>query len=909
MFRKTKLCTGLLLAFGGTLASSSFAQQTLERVEITGSSIRRVDAETALPVTIIKVEDLTKQGITTAEQALTRIAANQSNFGISQSIGATTGGKAEADLRGLSGPSNTNANKTLVLLNGRRLANHAFDAAAVDLNAIPLAAVSRIEVLRDGASAIYGTDAIGGVINFILRKDFTGLELSAEGQQPKRSGGGDTQRFSLVGGFGSLAEQKFNVMATIDWRKQSVLRAIDRPFSKTGILGSSRAAISSGTSGTSFPGDLNGFEPSGPNCAPPASIPRNTNPDNTGAFNSCRYDFSSQVDIIPENEQIMGLVRGSIALSPDHTLSAEYLNANNKATAHVAAVPQNHLMPASSPFFPVGAPLSPGGIPDLNNPNGPNVPGGVANWRAIPGGKRTSGDDTTTERGLVELQGLLAGWDYRTAVGVSRNKSTSSVKSGYLNDDLIQQGVFNGIINPFGDQTPAGLAAIDAAQINASTLIGTAQITFADFRVTKDLFQMAAGPLSAAFGIDVRREKSSFVATDINAVLINSLGIDPDSDTSGKRSTYAVYGELAIPVVKNLDLTVAARYDHYSDFGSTFNPKVGLRWQPVKQVLLRGSYNTGFRAPTLYEINQPRSLTFTTDNYDDPLLCPGGTAVPGASAGTVCGQQVLQRQAGPAAIGLPVSSLRPEKSKTFTIGALFEPTSAVSFGVDFWTIKIKQSINGLPEQAVFGDPVKYASRFIRCSALSAAERATIDVCLNFPTFDPIAYIDVPTENLGDLNTNGVDLTASFRSGATPWGNFAVAMDGTYVTKYQYQRELGGAFINALGRYSDNAPVFRWQHVITATWSSGPWGATLAQRYKSGYLDQDGVGQVGSYEVYDASLSWTGIKNLTVSAGIKNLFDRNPPKSVQNTTFQRGYDPRFADPLGRVFVLRAAYTFF
>jgi len=141
------------------------------------------------------------------------------------------------------------------------------------------------------------------------------------------------------------------------------------------------------------------------------------------------------------------------------------------------------------------------------------------------------------------------------------------------------------------------------------------------------------------------------------------------------------------------------------------------------------------------------------------------------------------------------------------------------------------------------------------------------------------------------------------------GNFGVTMDGTYVIGYRYQREQGGAFIDTVGRYSDAAPVFRWQHVITATWNSGPWGAILSQRYKSGYVDQDGSRRVGSWEVYDASLTWTGIKNLTLTGGIKNLFDRNPPFTTQNTTFQRGYDPRFADPLGRVFVLRAAYKFF
>ncbi|HET9644908.1 MAG TPA: TonB-dependent receptor plug domain-containing protein, partial [Burkholderiaceae bacterium] len=200
MFLRTKVCTGLMLAFGGSwaiVAMPSLAQET-QRVEITGSSIRRVEAETALPVTVISVEELTRQGVNTVEQALTRIASNQPSLGVSQAVGKTTGSKAEADLRGLTGPfsANSNSNKTLVLLNGRRLSNHSFDAASVDLNAIPLTAVSRIEVLRDGASAIYGTDAIGGVINFILRKDYRGVEISAFADITEE-GGGNIYRGSM----------------------------------------------------------------------------------------------------------------------------------------------------------------------------------------------------------------------------------------------------------------------------------------------------------------------------------------------------------------------------------------------------------------------------------------------------------------------------------------------------------------------------------------------------------------------------------------------------------------------------------------------------------------------------------------------------------------------------------------
>jgi len=925
MLKRTRISIAISAAFGASIVgylptTLAQQQQQLERVEITGSLLRRVDAETALPVTVIKTEDLVKQGVTTAEQAVQRIAANQSNFGVSQAIGATTGGKAEADLRGLSAASGTNANKTLVLLNGRRVANHAFDAAAADLNAIPLSAIDRIEVLRDGASALYGTDAIGGVINFILRRDYQGLDISAENQHTQQ-GGADTNRLNLTAGFGSLSQNRFNVLASLDWRKQKVLEAVQRDFAKTGVLGPTRADLTSGTSGTSFPGDLNGFEPSGPNCAPPNSLPRFSNPDNTGTFQNCRYDFTRDIDIIPENEQVTGLLRGSFALSADHTATLEYLHANNKATSRVAPAPTSHLMPTTSPFYPAGAPV--GSVPDINNPGPPDsttpcgftncVPGGVANWRQVPAGKRTSGDDTTTQRLMAELQGTLAGWDYRTAVGQSKNESTASVKRGYVNDSMMQQGVWDGVINPFGPQTAAGQAAIDAAQVRANTLIGENKVKFFDVRVTKDLMQMAAGPLAMALGVEYRKEDSFFEATDITAEL-GSLGIDPDSDTKGNRNVKALFAEFSIPLIRNLDLTLAARHDRYSDFGNTTNPKVGLRYQPTRQLLLRGSYNKGFRAPTLYEIYQPFSLTFTSDNYDDPVLCPGGTPVPGASAGVVCGQQVLQRSSGPVGIGKPASALNPEKSNAFTVGFVFEPMPSMSFGVDLWSIRIKEQISVLPEQAVFGDPSKYAARFVRCSQIPAGpgpgiDRSDIDVCLNFPTFDPIAFIDTPVENLGELRTRGVDLSFAWRSSATPYGRWGVSIDGTYVDQYKYQRERGGEFFFAAGRYSDNAPVFRWQHVASVNWNAGPWSAVLTNRYKSGYTDQDGVNEVSVYSVFDASVTWTGVKNLTLTGGILNLLDKDPPRSVQVTTFQRGYDPRFTDPRGRTYLVRVGYKFF
>ncbi len=418
----------------------------------------------------------------------------------------------------------------------------------------------------------------------------------------------------------------------------------------------------------------------------------------------------------------------------------------------------------------------------------------------MPAGKRAGETEGENKRWLIDFQGGVAGWDYRAGFGNSKNETTDSVTGGYTRDDLIQASLYAGLINPFGPQTAADQAAIDAAVVKAQTISAKGDVDFIDGRVTKDIFQLPAGPLSLALGAEYRKEKYTYVAEEITRE-VPSIGVDPDSDVSGDRNVTAVYAELAIPIIKNLDATIALRYDDYSDVGSTTNPKFALRFQPMPELLLRASYSTGFRAPTLYEIFAPTSLTFTSDNYDDPLLCPGGTAIPPATDGAVCGQQVQQRQGGPVSIGLSPDSLQPEESKSWQFGFVVEPAQWFTFGMDFWWIRIENQILPLPEQAIFEDPVRYANKFTRCSQATQAQRDAIDVCLNFPTFDPIAFIDGTTENLGNLNTNGIDINLQFRFAPTPYGRFGVTMDGTYVTKYEYQRAKDDPYIQNVGIYA------------------------------------------------------------------------------------------------------------
>lgn len=876
-------------------------QSSLERVEITGSSLRRMAAEAAVPVTVIRIDDLTRQGITQIEQALAWVAANQSHMGIGNAVGAVTGGKAEVDLRGLDAPFATSANKTLVLLNGRRLVNHPFDGAAVDLYALPMAAVDRIEILRDGASAIYGSDAIGGVVNVILKREQRYSQASVETQGAEQ-GGGAVRRFSLVGGTGALDAHGFHVQAALDLRQQNRLAALDRPFSKTGVL---RGNSVDWTSGTSFPGDLDGFEPSLPACAKPTSLPNDD-------ASTCRYDIVSDLDAIPANEQRTALLRGELKLLDEWSLGAEYLWARNQETSLIAAAPAYHCMRAGSAFFPLGAPTQL--VPELCSgaEDVPMVQGGLVDWREVPAGKRKRQNTSIANRALLELKGALGqNWDFRSAVGRSQSRSTERVLAGYVDDASMQLAVWNGLVNPFGPQTAEGQAAIDAAQIVGPVQIGRSQSDFADLQLRGELADLDAGPLALVIGLEHRDEQSSFDTLDINSSL-PSLGLDPSGDTSGSRRVNAIYGEIGWPVTRALDVTVAARLDHYSDFGRTLNPKLAMRLQATPEILFRGSVGSGFRAPTLYDIHRPQSFGFTFGSYDDPLYCPGGVAVDGANAGVVCAQQFNVRATGPAANGRGFDSLQPEKSKNLSFGILLEPVKSFSVGFDLWTIRVQNLIGGLPEQAVFDDPGKYAARYVRCSQLalgggSTVSREQLDSCLN-TSIDPIAYIDLPTQNLGTLKTSGVDVSTAWQGIQQAWGRISIGLDGTYVRSYRYQRERHGSYVDAVGRYADNAPIFRWQHSLAVNWTHNAWSVTLAQRFKSGYADQAPENRVASYVLHDLMAQWSGMQGLTLSAGLRNLFDRDPPQTLQLSTFQAGYDPRFTDPLGRVLALRAVYRF-
>ena len=361
MFIRKKSVCAIAQIFGVVMIASHSTmvgaqqEQKLDKVEITGSSIKRsVASEGALPITIISVKEMREAGVTTTEELVGRIASSQSSAGATQSVGSATGGRSNANLRGLG------ANKTLVLLNGRRLAAFAFDSATVDLNAIPFAAIDRVEILRDGASAIYGTDAIGGVINFITKSNYNGVEISGEYQKPQQSGG-TQKRATISGGIGDLSTDKFNVWATFDYHKQDAVAATQRDFAKTGVIPERGIFL---TSGTTFPGNFSQSSTSltgnptllnAEKCAPPFSLYL---PEIFGT-KSCRYDYTAAIDIIPPTEQTTFASRGTFNLSDTTQLSLEYVRATNNNTARVAEDPVTGSLNAGVAQWLIGAGLAP----------------------------------------------------------------------------------------------------------------------------------------------------------------------------------------------------------------------------------------------------------------------------------------------------------------------------------------------------------------------------------------------------------------------------------------------------------------------------------------------------------------------------------------------------------------------
>jgi iron complex outermembrane recepter protein len=451
-------------------------EQKLERVEITGSSIKRVDAETALPVQTIKRDDIAKSGVTTAAELLKNISAATANLGDGASITDNTGGQRGfngANLRGIG------VSSTLVLLNGRRLANFASpgDAAGVDLNSIPAGAIQRVEVLKDGASAIYGTDAIGGVINFITRQDYTGLDLSGYASATQEGGAGK-KTFTVSGGTGDLARDGYNVFATLDLQRLDALRSTQRDFIQERPL---TETVPYYLSSRPFPGNIRlsgtaatrnaqlaainaaGYLFNGkpytqrtvnlfaPGCNPPASVYA---PTQIGS-EACGYDYMADTEIYPKADKTSFLTRGVVDIGGGHQAFAELLLARAETTYVLSPNPttlSGVTWDAVNRFLP--KPVNDSRTFEIR-------------FRATELGNRTSEVTSDANRLVVGLKGTLFGdWDYSAGASYAQNKVADRYVNGYFKFNELLAAVRAGQINPFGASPAASQGLIESLRID-----------------------------------------------------------------------------------------------------------------------------------------------------------------------------------------------------------------------------------------------------------------------------------------------------------------------------------------------------------------------------------------------------------------------------------------------------------
>jgi len=856
--------------------------QALDRVVVTGSHIAQTEVEGSLPVQVITRGEIDRSGVTTVEQLLERVPANVNAVQAAQSIGnQTQPGLAAANLRGLG------AGSTLVLLNGRRLSNYAFNGEAVDLNTIPLAAIDRVEVLKDGASAIYGTDAIAGVINFILRKDYRGLTAAAS-LDVTQHGGGNAGQASLTAGIGDPDRDGYNVFGVLSYQKQRALPGSDRPLT----AGSYRPDLNVNfTSPFVFPSNitdvatrrvLNPAAAAG--CLPPSSVPLPTQPPfRPGVV--CGFDAAAVADVLPEVERASALLRGTWRAGADLDLVAEALLARNRFHAEIAPYPQpsqatsfgRPLYPATGPYYPKEFAAANGLAGDL-----------LITWRATELGPRINTTTTEAQRYLLGLEGQAAGWDFNAAAVYSASQQEVEYAGSYLYQSRIIPALRSGLINPWGPSGPEGKALLASTVYNGTPQTADGSTALVNAFASRTLAELPGGPLALAVGGEARHERLSYDWDP--AVLTGDSPIGSQLKAiSGSRSVYALFAELNVPIATKLDAQLALRFDEYSDYGSTTNPKAALRWQPLPGLLARGSWSEGFRAPPLYSLSEPAS-TSGIQPFEDPIRCP------------VTGEPEDCFNAVPVSAG-GNPNLQPETSTQWNVGVVWEPLPRLSFGVDYWSIEQKAVITSVDPAYIVANESQFPGRVIRGPADPGSPALP----------GPITAVDASLINIGTTKTSGIDVTARWSPPATEFGRFDLGLQGTYVRQFDTQLD-GVTTVSLLGDARNAPAVPRWRSAVSLDWTGGAWGATLAWQVASGYIENvvrpilpaEPTRKVDAATNWDLQLRYDGLAGWRLAGGVRNLLDAEPPFS-QTSSFQFGFNPLVSSPLGRTFYLRATYA--
>ena len=898
------------------------AAQEPQRIEITGSAIRRIDAETALPVQLIRREDIERSGATSTVDLLQRLAVVQGSTHEASNVGGSTFGFSGVSIH------NIGETRTLVLLNGHRLAQFGGQtltgsAAAVDLNAIPVSAIERVEILTDGASALYGSDAIAGVVNFITKRDTTEGDLTAGISHPSK--GAQETRIGFTKGFGSLERDGFNVVVSAAADRRTKLNATDREFVETGAIDfkhKGRKYQAFLGSASSIPANV--LDDAGNVVNPYFLVNGSCAPQSVRVFDpasgttACYFDFQTELEIYPTRERQSAAVIGTMNLGTDHRLKADLLWSRNESVARIAPVPGGVGIAAGTPLH--DAYLLPLGITQDT----------TAFYRVKDLGKRTSDDRADFWLGSVGAEGSLFGWDYKASFTHSESKVGGAI-AGYPGALAFRALLDSGLINPFvgpGEQSAEGQAALDAANYRGYWDGGTSKLDSVEATASRELMALRGGPMLLAAGVQWQKERfqsrPSLFAQGLLADPVAGTPADPDAGLPGDvrfgdesatipyaadRTVTSVFAELVAPVAKGLELGAAVRYDDYSDVGQSTTGKLTFRWTPTRTLLLRGSVGTGFKAPTVPQLNASLQQYGVTNS---PYDCTPDLLTMATSLGAIC--RPTGTQSDPFAGGNP--ALEPEKSRQATIGLQFEPMAGLTLGADLWYVAIRDVFGQITEEEVFANPLLYPGAWTSITEVSSGN-----------TY--IAF-NASNQNLGKAYYSGIDFDASarWRNG---WGDWNTRLNATYMLRDDEQLKIDGPYYSPI---ADNGQLglvaFRWQGKLTTSLTRGDFTHTLGLNFKSGYRDAaydaelyDDAGnlsgtfetvrlKVKPYTTVDWQTRWQAMRALSLTVGVLNVFDEDPPLSLAEGGLNKGqmfgYDDRYYDPRGRTFYLSASFSF-
>ncbi|WP_423038454.1 TonB-dependent receptor domain-containing protein [Undibacterium sp. Di26W] len=944
-----------LSIFAGSMLIGGYAHAQTEapqRIEITGSNIKRTDKEGTSAIQTISTQEIRNSGAATVLELMKALVpgmgtggynntANQNGF--SRSV-------AVADLRSLG------ATSTLILLNGRRMAPAPYanpnngKSTLYDLNNIPISALEKVEVLKDGASAIYGSDAIGGVINFITRRDYQGGEISAT------VGANDDNKFGKkdVNGFygkGDLYKDGYNFFVTADfskhdpvWKRDGVKdiqqdlygvlnnrlsiwdgSALANASSNSGVSNQAGLYRESAPGSKNFPLANSSFQT---NCVDSRKVTGTAaNHANAAFLNKtfCIYDVDGITQVQNRSEEASFLGRGEIKINDNLSAFGEAAATRNTNYYTGAPIAINGRTPTTN-FTATGLADPFQAILPVGHPDNPYTVRTALAYRFenLPGGSEEQADSA---RLLGGLKGTTAGIDWETGVLWSRSKvKTTGFGNLYL--PTLRKLMTD-------NRSIASIAA--DPNISRNTVdTGTSEITQWDGKGSTEFGSLGGGPIGVAAGFELRQEK---------------IKLDPDADKAagniygfantiidGKRKVGSAFVEFRTPFTKTFEMDFAGRLDKYDGLKANFAPKAGAKWTPNDTIAFRGSYSEGFRAPALTQVT-PGGAQFFLSGLQDRVRCPDGTNPAAGADPTDCAK-------GASGTGGANPNLKPETAKAYTLGLILSPTRNFDVALDWYKVRKE------------GEVILTSAQFL----LDHESASTVGITRDpnqanwlkdakgnpIPNTGPLLSIAEPWINQGATETSGIDFDARYRT-ALAGGKLETSLSGTYILSYRRAENIGDNESNIVGSNgglsdwsTSGGDIPRVKARLGANWKKNEHnifgavnfvsGISLLRRsdnqtiYPAAYCHY-GTGQpstayslggiplfnqyiadcsVASWTTIDVGYKYSGIKNLTLGVTIANLFDAKAPYDPR--FIANGYNDQLHNNTGRYFTFAANYKF-